>query len=103
MPKELKPKASNRRIAKALGVRETTVRRDTATNVASRQKNTNQNNARNRGAATNVAPAEEPRDPDEIMANLDPKLRAMIEANGREAKARAFRTLAEMLRPETKH
>lgn len=53
--KELQPKVSNRQIAKTLGVTETTIRRDTATNVAPDSKKVNQTNGQNGDAATNVA------------------------------------------------
>jgi N6-adenosine-specific RNA methylase IME4 len=52
--KEMQPKASNRRIAKALGTSEITVRRDTATNVAKGAKKAPKETTKN---ATYVAPA----------------------------------------------
>jgi hypothetical protein len=55
--RELQPKVSNRKIAKALGVGETTVRRDTAPNGAPAAKTTNENNPAFATTAPNGAPA----------------------------------------------
>lgn len=53
--KQLQPKASNRAIAKTLGVGETTVRRDTAPNGAPGGKNTSHNNGAKSSGAPNGA------------------------------------------------
>jgi hypothetical protein len=55
--KEQQPKASNRKIAKVLGVDETTVRRDTAANAASGQKKASPIKGEKSAAAANAAPA----------------------------------------------
>jgi N6-adenosine-specific RNA methylase IME4 len=54
--KELQPTVSNRQIARTLGVSDQTVGR--ATNVAARQKTSNENNDTSSADATNVAPSE---------------------------------------------
>jgi len=54
--KELQPAASNRQIAKTIGVSGKTVDRDVATNVAPDQKKPNNNKDARTDVATNVAP-----------------------------------------------
>jgi DNA methylase len=56
--KQLQPEASNRTIAKMVGVSEITIRRDGATNVAPSTKFFNDNSDLKNETATNVAPLE---------------------------------------------
>jgi hypothetical protein len=53
--KELQPKASNRQIAKTIGVGSRTIDRDTAPNGADNQKNNKKNNEADRDSAPNGA------------------------------------------------
>ena len=54
--KELQPEASNRSVAKVLGVDEITVRRDTAANAAPEQEKPSKTNAAESTSAANAAP-----------------------------------------------
>jgi len=54
--KELQPEASNRSVAKVLGVDEITVRRDTAANAAPEQEKPSKSNAAESTPAANAAP-----------------------------------------------
>ena len=54
--KELQPEASNRSVAKVLGVDEITVRRDTAANAAPEQEKPSKSNAAESTPPANVAP-----------------------------------------------
>jgi N6-adenosine-specific RNA methylase IME4 len=56
--KALQPAASNRAIARTLGVDDRTIRRDAAANAAPDQKTFNENNGGDRDAAANAAPRE---------------------------------------------